>query len=51
MLGLFDKSIDVDSEEVGDKYMCVNCSAKFREVGKKIRCPLCDSSQVRKDLD
>lgn len=44
-------NIDIDSTEMGDKYMCINCSAKFRGIGRKIRCPLCDSSQIVKDVD
>lgn len=44
-------SVDIDSTEIGEKYRCINCSAKFRGIGKKIHCPLCDSSQIVKDLD
>jgi len=44
-------SVDIDSTEIGEKYKCINCSAKFRGIGKKIHCPLCDSIQIKKDLD
>jgi Zn finger protein HypA/HybF involved in hydrogenase expression len=51
MLGYSSTSIDVDSTGMGEKYKCINCSTKFRGEGKNIRCPLCESSQVVKDLD
>jgi len=44
-------SIDIDSAELGEKYQCINCSTKFRALGKKIRCPSCNSSQVEKNQD
>lgn len=44
-------NVDIDSVEVGEKYRCINCNTKFRGIGKKIRCPTCDSMQVEKDLE
>jgi DNA-directed RNA polymerase subunit RPC12/RpoP len=45
------RSVDIDSAEIGEKYKCINCSARFSGIGKKIHCPLCESSQIIKDLD
>ena len=44
-------NIDIDSIEIGEKYQCINCNTKFRGIGKKVRCPTCDSNQIKKDSD
>lgn len=44
-------NIDIDSIEIGEKYQCINCNTKFRGIGKKVRCPACDSNQIKKDSD
>ena len=39
-------SIDIDSGDIGDQYICTNCETKFRGLGKKIKCPSCESANV-----
>ena len=29
-------SIDIDSGDIGDQYICTNCETKFRGLGKKV---------------
>jgi DNA-directed RNA polymerase subunit RPC12/RpoP len=43
-------SVDIDSGEMGDQYRCADCNNVFRGMGKKIRCPSCDSANVKKVL-
>ena len=41
-------SVDIDSEEiVAIEYKCVDCSSKFRALGKKVSCPSCQSKNVK----
>jgi DNA-directed RNA polymerase subunit RPC12/RpoP len=44
-------SVDIDSVEMGEKYICINCNTKFRGIGQRIHCPTCNSMQVEKDID
>ena len=44
-------SVDLDSVEIGEKYQCASCNTKFRGIGKKVHCPSCDSTDLKKDLD
>ncbi len=41
-------SIDIESGELGTQYRCEDCGTKFRGIGKKIRCPSCESTNVKK---
>lgn len=41
-------SIDIDTENIGDQYRCIDCSTKFRGIGKNVRCPSCESTRVKK---
>ncbi len=41
-------SIDIESAEMGTEYRCMDCDTKFRALGKKIRCPSCQSNNVKK---
>ena len=41
-------SIDIDSGDIGNQYICTNCETKFRGLGKKIKCPSCESANIKK---
>ncbi len=42
-------SIDIASGELGaTEYYCNDCKSKFKAFGKKIRCPGCMSTNVKK---
>ena len=41
-------SIDINSEYIGTQYKCSDCETKFRGLGKKIKCPSCESTNVKK---
>jgi DNA-directed RNA polymerase subunit RPC12/RpoP len=46
-----DSSVNVEIEEgnlVTEQYKCIDCNSKFRGIGKKIRCPSCQSANVMK---
>lgn len=46
-----ESSVSVEIEEGGlvtEQFQCSDCSSKFRGIGKKVRCPTCDSSNVKK---
>ncbi len=41
-------SIDIDPDKVGDQYRCIDCNNIFRGIGKRIRCPSCESVNIKK---
>ena len=42
-------SVDIDSGELNVvQYVCKDCENKFQALGKKIRCPSCQSTNVKK---
>ena len=41
-------SVDIDCEDIGIQYKCMDCETKFRGLGKKIKCPTCESTNVKK---
>ncbi len=44
-----ESSVSVEIEEgdlVLNQYECKDCGSKFRGVGKKMKCPTCESSKV-----
>jgi cytochrome c-type biogenesis protein CcmH/NrfF len=46
-----DSSVNVEIEEgdlVTEQYKCIDCNSRFRGIGKKIRCPACQSANVTK---
>ena len=46
-----DSSVSVEIEEgnlIMEEYQCMECSFSFRGIGKKVRCPSCDSAKVKK---
>ncbi len=46
-----DSSVNVELEEgdlVMDQYECLDCNSKFQGIGKKVRCPTCESKNVKK---
>jgi predicted Zn-ribbon and HTH transcriptional regulator len=46
-----DSSVSVEIEEgdlVTEQYKCIDCNSKFRGIGKKVRCPSCQSANVEK---
>jgi len=46
-----DSSVSVEIEEgnlIMEEYQCMECSSSFRGIGKKVRCPSCDSAKVKK---
>jgi len=46
-----DSSVNVEIEEsdlVTEQYKCIDCKTQFRGIGKKIRCPSCQSDNVTK---
>ncbi len=46
-----DSSVNVELEEgnlVMEEYQCMECNFNFRGIGKRVRCPSCDSVNVKK---
>ncbi len=46
-----ESSVSVEIEEgdlVMEQYKCIDCNSRFRGVGKKMRCPSCQSANVEK---
>ncbi len=46
-----ESSVSVEIEEselVADQYVCNDCSSRFRGIGKKVKCPSCESGNVKK---
>ncbi|VVB97084.1 Uncharacterised protein [uncultured archaeon] len=46
-----ESSVSVEIEEgdlVMEQYKCTDCNTKFRGIGKKMRCPSCQSANVTK---
>ncbi|MGB8216501.1 MAG: hypothetical protein WCE94_04290 [Candidatus Methanoperedens sp.] len=46
-----ESSVSVEIEEgdlVMEQYRCKDCNTKFRGIGKKMRCPSCQSANVTK---
>lgn len=46
-----DSSVSVEIEEgnlVMEEYQCIECNSSFRGIGKRVRCPSCDSTNVKK---
>lgn len=46
-----ESSVSVEIEEgdlVFSQFSCTDCGNKFRGVGKKVKCPTCESSNVKK---
>ncbi|CAG1006392.1 MAG: hypothetical protein OIN86_08675 [Candidatus Methanoperedens sp.] len=46
-----DSSVSVELEEgdlVFEQYKCMDCSYQFRGIGKKVKCPTCESGNVKK---
>ena len=41
-------NIDIESEDIGSQYICTDCETKFRGLGKRIKCPTCESTKVKK---
>ncbi|VVB88193.1 Zinc ribbon domain protein [uncultured archaeon] len=41
-------SIDIDTGELGTEYRCKDCDTRFKGLGKKITCPSCQSSNVKR---
>ena len=40
-------NIDIESSDLNYKnYKCLDCESKFKAVGKRIKCPTCESSRV-----
>lgn len=46
-----ESSVSVELEEgnfITQDYQCIDCNSNFRGIGKKVRCPSCDSTKVKK---
>ncbi len=46
-----ESSVSVEIEEgdlVMEQYKCMDCKTQFRGIGKKMRCPSCQSANVTK---
>ncbi len=41
-------TIDIESGEMGTEYRCMDCDTRFRALGKRITCPSCQSTKVKK---
>lgn len=42
-------SVDIESGDLEYvEYKCEDCSSKFKAIGKRVRCPTCESSKVKK---
>lgn len=41
-------SIDIETDQMGEQYICIDCETKFRALGKKIKCPTCESTHIKK---
>lgn len=47
-----DSSVSVELEEgdlIGVEYKCMDCNSRFKGLGKKVRCPSCESTNIKKD--
>jgi Zn finger protein HypA/HybF involved in hydrogenase expression len=41
-------SIDIEQEDLeAIRYKCMDCDSIFRVIGKRIKCPTCESSRVQ----
>ncbi len=46
-----DSSASVEIEEgavIGVQYKCMDCDSRFKALGKKVSCPSCESTNVKK---
>jgi len=46
-----ESSVSVEIEEgdlVTEQYKCMDCKTQFRGIGKKMKCPSCESVNVKK---
>ncbi len=42
-------SVDIDPDDIiAIYYKCMDCKTNFKGLGKKIRCPSCQSTNVKK---
>ncbi len=42
-------SVDIDPDDItAIHYRCMDCKTSFKGLGKKIRCPSCQSTNVKK---
>ncbi len=42
-------SVDIDPEDISAvQYICIDCNTRFKALGKKIKCPSCESTNVKK---
>ncbi len=42
-------SVDIDPDQIsGTQYRCLDCKTVFKGVGKKVRCPSCESTNVER---
>ena len=42
-------SVDIDPEDISAvQYKCMDCNTRFKGLGKKIKCPSCESANVKK---
>lgn len=40
-------NIDIESDGLEfTNYKCVDCDSKFKAIGKRVRCPTCESSHI-----
>lgn len=46
-----ESSVSVEIEEgdlVTEQFTCIDCNTQFRGIGKKMKCPSCESVNVKK---
>lgn len=42
-------SIDIEQSELETtRYKCMDCESVFKTIGKRIKCPTCESTRVQK---
>lgn len=45
-------NIDIEQENLeAIRYKCMDCDSTFKAIGKRIRCPTCESTRVQRMQD
>lgn len=41
-------NLEIEQSDLGVEYKCLDCESKFKALGKRIKCPTCESTRVKK---